>query len=141
MVLGSRTATILPRLTFSTFFFASHSSAHCSKGRAAACLCLSSCFSVLGSLPSLSRSFALSRAPRVGERERAILAVAVRADGVGFLAAVEAVAHPPELGGSVAGPALVRRDEEIRDRGQSRRKSWRGSMRRCRISVGRRGSR
>jgi hypothetical protein len=26
---------------------------------------------------------------------------------------VEAVAHPPELGGSVAGPALVRRDEEI----------------------------
>src|SRR4029077_7691371 len=31
------------------------------------------------------------------------------ADGVGFLAAVEAVAHPPEL----AGPALVRRDEEV----------------------------
>src|SRR4030088_197859 len=52
-------------------------------------------------------------APRVGERERAILSVAVRADGVGFLAAMEAVAHPPELGGSVAGPALVRRDEEI----------------------------
>ena len=25
----------------------------------------------------------------------------------------EAVAHSPELGGSVAGPALVRRDEEI----------------------------
>jgi len=52
-------------------------------------------------------------APRVCERERAILAVAVSADGVGFLAAMEAVAHPPELGGSVAGPALVRRDEEI----------------------------
>jgi len=52
-------------------------------------------------------------APRVGERERAILAVSVRADGVGFLAAVEAVDHPPELGGGVAGPALVRRDEEI----------------------------
>src|ERR1700730_1821338 len=52
-------------------------------------------------------------APRVCERERAILAVAVRADGVGFLTAVEAVGHPPELGGSVAGPALVRRDEEI----------------------------
>src|SRR5258708_32125679 len=43
--------------------------------------------------------------PRVGERERAILAIAVRADGVGFLTAVEAVAHPPELGGSVAGAA------------------------------------
>jgi len=27
--------------------------------------------------------------------------------------AVEAVAHPPELGGCVAGPALVRREEEI----------------------------
>src|SRR3977135_1198260 len=52
-------------------------------------------------------------APRVGERERAILAVAVKADGVSFLAGVEAVAHPPELGGSVAGPSLVRRDEEI----------------------------
>src|SRR5207248_2768866 len=63
MVLGSRTATILPRLTFSTFLFASHSSAHCSKGRAAACLCLSSCFSVLGSLPSLSRSLGLAHAP------------------------------------------------------------------------------
>jgi hypothetical protein len=37
MVLGSRTATILPRLTFSTFFFASHSLAHCLKGRAATC--------------------------------------------------------------------------------------------------------
>jgi hypothetical protein len=33
-------------------------------------------------------------APRVGERERAILAVAVKADRVGFLAGVEAVAHP-----------------------------------------------
>src|SRR5450432_2456258 len=52
-------------------------------------------------------------APRVCERERAILAVAVRADGVGFLTAVEAVAHPPQLGGSVAGPALVRRDQEV----------------------------
>src|SRR5262249_25109059 len=52
-------------------------------------------------------------APRVGERERAILAAAVSPDGVGFLTAVEAVAHPPELGGSVAGSALVRRDEEI----------------------------
>src|SRR5258708_1898601 len=42
MVLGSRTATILPRLTFSTFFFASHSSAHCSKGgRPPACACRS----------------------------------------------------------------------------------------------------
>jgi hypothetical protein len=60
-----------------------------------------------------ARVFAVARAPRVGERERAILAVAVKADGVGFLAGVEAVAHPPELGGSVAGPALVRRDEEI----------------------------
>jgi hypothetical protein len=56
MVLGSRTATILPRLTFSAFFFASHSSAHCSKGRG---------FSVLGSLPSLSRHLALSRSHRV----------------------------------------------------------------------------
>ena len=44
---------------------------------------------------------------------RAILAVAVRADGVGFLTAVEAVAHPPELGGTVAGPAIARCDEEI----------------------------
>jgi hypothetical protein len=52
-------------------------------------------------------------APRVGEPERAILAVAVRADGVGLLTAVEAVAHPPELGGSVAWLALVRRDDEI----------------------------
>jgi hypothetical protein len=33
--------------------------------------------------------------------------------GVGFLTAVEAVAHPPQLGGSVAGPAIVRRDQEI----------------------------
>src|ERR1700704_123809 len=56
-------------------------------------------------------------APRVGERERAILAVAVRADRVGFLTAVEAVAHPPELGGSIAGPALVWRDEEIETAG------------------------
>jgi hypothetical protein len=55
----------------------------------------------------------IALAPRVGERERAILAVAVKADGVSFLAGVEAVAHPPELGGSVAGPSLVRRDEEI----------------------------
>ncbi len=61
---------------------------------------------------SLSRSLALSRSRRA-QRERAILALAVRADGVGFLTAVEAVAHPPELGGSVAGPALGRRDEEI----------------------------
>src|SRR3977135_4047743 len=41
-------------------------------------------------------------APRVGERERAILAVAVRADRVGFLTAVEAGAHPPDLGGRQA---------------------------------------
>src|SRR5262245_22963489 len=53
-------------------------------------------------------------APRVGERERAILAVAVRADGIGFLTGAEAVAHPPEFRSSVAGPALVRRDEEIK---------------------------
>src|SRR6202030_3849573 len=46
-------------------------------------------------------------APRVGERERAILAVAVRADGVDFLTIVEAVADPPELGGSFARLALV----------------------------------
>jgi hypothetical protein len=52
-------------------------------------------------------------APRVGDRERAILAVAVRADGVGFLTAVEAVAYPSEFGGRVAGPVLVGRDEEI----------------------------
>ena len=69
MVLGSRTATILPRLTFSTIFFASHSSVHCPKGRTAACLCLSSCFSVLGSLPFLSRSLALSRSRRASASE------------------------------------------------------------------------
>src|SRR5258705_163078 len=43
--------------------------------------------------------------PRVRERERAILAVAVRADGVGLLAGVKTVAQPPKFGGSVAGPA------------------------------------
>src|SRR5215813_6786678 len=61
----------------------------------------------------MSRSLALSRSCRVRERERATLAVAVRADGVGFLTAVEAIAHAPELGGSIAGPARVWRDEEI----------------------------
>jgi len=65
-------ATILPRLTFSNFFFASHSSADLSKGRAAACLCLSSCFSALGSLPSLSRSLALSRSRRASASENVL---------------------------------------------------------------------
>src|SRR5258707_7227772 len=36
-------------------------------------------------------------APRVGERERAILAVAVRADGVGLLAELEAAGQLPKL--------------------------------------------
>jgi hypothetical protein len=42
-------------------------------------------------------------APRVGERERAILAVAVRADGVGFLAGVEAVAIRQSLEAALPG--------------------------------------
>src|SRR5437016_2636810 len=56
-------------------------------------------------------SWLLEEAAPFAERRRR--RIAVWADGVGFLSAVEAVAHPPELGGSVAGPALVRRDEEI----------------------------
>src|ERR1700760_1408177 len=112
MVLGSRTATILPRLTFSIFFFAIHSSAHCPNERAGGRL------PVVVELLLGARVFAffeqvfglVTLSPRVGERERAILAVAVRADGVGFPTGVVAVVHPPELGGSVAGLALVGRD-------------------------------
>jgi hypothetical protein len=42
-------------------------------------------------------------APRVGQRERAIFAVAVRADGVGFLADVEAVALRQSLEAALPG--------------------------------------
>src|ERR1700760_2687123 len=115
MVLGSRTATILPRLTFSIFFFAIHSSAHCPNERAGGRL------PVVVELLLGARVFAfleqvfglVTLSPRVGERERAILAAAVRADGVGFPAGVEAGVHPQQLGGGGAGPARVRRDEEI----------------------------
>jgi hypothetical protein len=74
-------------------------------------------------LPNLWRRAAsnLSRSRRASANENVpSLPVAVGADGVGFLAGVEAVVHPPELGGSVAGPAHVRRDEAIASR-RSRR--------------------
>jgi hypothetical protein len=45
--------------------------------------------------------------------KRTILTVAVRADRVGFLTALESEAHPPELGCSVTGRLLVWGDEEV----------------------------
>lgn len=50
--------------------------------------------------------------PRVGERERAVLAVAVRVDGVGFLAPVEAVGHRHSLEAALPGllsPGVTKR--------------------------------
>ena len=48
---------------------------------------------------------------------------------------VEAVAHPPQLGGSAAEPAIVRRDQEI-GTAVGHVGNLDGAPRPCRISVG-----